>query len=119
MSEAIARGLVSAPGFFTDPELRAAYLRVTWVGPPRGMIDQLKEANANVVMEDRGWKTGQMITAELTGGNWDQNHKRRVKELNTRKRDGAFLKDGVLTLPDGKEELDEPDETEGEFGDLE
>ena len=82
--ESVARGYVDAPGFFAHPMIREAYLRAEWTGPPRGMIDQKKEAEANEIMEDRGWKTAQAITQELTGGDWDQNHVRRVKEEKMR-----------------------------------
>lgn len=86
--EAVASGIIDAPGFFTDPVLRDAYLQTEWTGPPRGMIDQLKEAKAAEIMEDRGWKTGQEITAEMTGGDWDVKHRRRVKEDKMRRESG-------------------------------
>lgn len=69
IAEAVARGLLPAPGFETDPMLRAAYLGAEWIGPPRGQIDQRKEADGNAIMVDRGWKTDAEVTAELTLGN--------------------------------------------------
>jgi lambda family phage portal protein len=84
ITEAVARGYISAPGFMGDPLVRAAYLGTVWVGPPRGMIRIDQEAKAYALIEDRGWQTGQEITAELTGGDWDQKHKRRVKEHDLR-----------------------------------
>lgn len=84
ISEAVGRGIIKAPGFFTSPMLRAAYLKVIWNGPPRGSIDPVKEVTAAEVMEDRGWKTAQEITAELTGGDFDSKHARRVREAQMR-----------------------------------
>jgi len=44
LEEAISRGEVDAPDFY---ENRAAYLRCSWIGPGRGWIDPLKEAQAS------------------------------------------------------------------------
>lgn len=91
--ESVAREFVDAPGFFSDPILREAYLMTEWIGPPRGMIDQLKEGNAAALAEDRGWKTAQENTAEMTGGDWDRKHQRRVREENMRREAGFSVMD--------------------------
>lgn len=91
ISEAVAEGHIIAPGFFSDPLIRAAYLGVRWTGDPRGSIDPTKEVSANEIMEDRGWKTAQQITAEMTGGDWDSNFERRVEEQKKRKEGGLML----------------------------
>lgn len=91
ITEAVAAGIIRAPGFFTSPFIRAAYLGVEWIGPPRGMIRIDQEAKAYEIMEDRGWKTGQEITAELTGGDWDAKHERRVKEHEKRRKSGLVV----------------------------
>ena len=39
LSEAVARGRISAPGFFADPAIRAAYLGAEWIGPSQGQLD--------------------------------------------------------------------------------
>lgn len=85
ISECVAKGYIAAPGFFGNDLVKSAYLGVEFIGPPRGSIDPMKEASANEVYEDRGWKTAQAITAELTGGDWDSNHSRRLKEAEMRK----------------------------------
>ena len=87
LTEAVANGRVSAPGFLTDPLIRAAYLGADWVGPPRGHIDPVKQNKADGYAEDRSWKTGAQNTQER-GGNWERNHKQRVKEVNAKKKDG-------------------------------
>lgn len=46
ISEAVARGYLDAPGFFSDPLKRAAWLGCTWRGAPMGQLDPLKEAKA-------------------------------------------------------------------------
>jgi len=87
LTEAVASGRVSAPGFLTDPLIRAAYLGADWVGPPRGHLDPVKQNKADGYAEDRGWKTGAQNTQER-GGNWERNHRQRVKEVGARKKDG-------------------------------
>ncbi len=88
MTEAVARGRLYAPGFTRDAAVRAAYLGSAWVGPSPGQIDPLKEANANEIAEDRGWKTAAEITAEMTGGDWEAKHRQRVKEVTMRREGG-------------------------------
>lgn len=46
IEEAVLLGRLSAPGFFTDPFVRAAYCRAVWTGDGAGSIDPLKDANA-------------------------------------------------------------------------
>ncbi|HCF6085923.1 TPA: phage portal protein, partial [Pseudomonas aeruginosa] len=45
IDEAVARGLIDLPGYH-DPIKRRAYCQALWIGPARGAIDELKEANA-------------------------------------------------------------------------
>ena len=85
VSEGVALGRIAAPGFFSDPILRAAWLETVWTGPPRGSIDPRKEVDAYVVMEDRQWKTSAEITAELTGGDWKTNSEIRAREQKYRR----------------------------------
>jgi lambda family phage portal protein len=84
LSEAVARGRIVAPGFFSDPAIKAAWLGCEWTGAPRGSIDPSKEVAAAEIYEDRGWKTAEEITAELTGGDFDAKHQRRLKERDMR-----------------------------------
>ena len=71
ISECVATGKIYAPGFFSDPYMRAAWLKALWIGPPRGAIDMKKEVEANIMMEDRQYKTSAEVTAERTGGDWE------------------------------------------------
>jgi lambda family phage portal protein len=91
LSEAVARGRISAPGFFNDPAVRAAYCGAEWNGPSPGQIDPLKEVNAAVVRVQNGFSTRAKETAELTGGDWDQNYRQRVKEEK-------MMREGGLTV---------------------
>jgi lambda family phage portal protein len=91
LTEAVALGRISAPGFFQDSAIRAAYCRADWIGPSMGALNPENEVNAAAVMEDRGWKTASENTAELTGGDWERKHRQRAKEQAWRVADGLAV----------------------------
>lgn len=80
IEEAVARGLIVAPRFFTDPLARLAYCRADWTGPAMGQLNPLDEANAADKRVNMGVTTLAEETAQMTGGNWEQKHPQRVKE---------------------------------------
>jgi len=84
ITEAIAKGYLDAPGFFSDPFVRAAYLGAEWIGPPRGQIDQLKEIRAADYRVKLGVSTLEEETAAITGGNWETKHTQRAREHKMR-----------------------------------
>ena len=43
LEEAVAAGRISAPGFFRDPLIRAAYCQALWTGDGPGSIDPVKD----------------------------------------------------------------------------
>ncbi|MCK6417930.1 MAG: phage portal protein [Alphaproteobacteria bacterium] len=104
ITEAVARGRLHAPGFFSDPIIRAAYLDTEWIGPPRGQIDQLKETNAAKERVNMGISTLAEETAALTGGDWEKKHKQRAKEKRLRVEDGL---EGSMAEPSPQENDDE------------
>lgn len=73
LAEAVATGRVKAPGFFTDPLIRAAWSAARWDGPAQIHLDPVKEANANEIQVRNGWKTNAQVTRESYGGDWDDN----------------------------------------------
>lgn len=73
LAEAVARGRINAPGFFVDPLLRDAWCGARWIGPVQGQLDPKKEAEAALMLVDRGIKTHEQITRELSGGDWNEN----------------------------------------------
>jgi len=50
LAEAVARGRISAPGFFQDPVIRAAWSGTRWDGPAQTHLDPLGEAKANAII---------------------------------------------------------------------
>lgn len=73
MTEAVAKGRISAPGFFTDPLVRKAYCGAKWNGPTQGQLDPVKEVNAAVTRIEHGLSTHDTEAQELTGSNFYAN----------------------------------------------
>lgn len=109
ITEAVARGYLNAPGFFSDPMIRAAYLGSEWIGPPRGQIDQLKEGKAARERVDMGISTLAEETAALTGGDWERKHRQRAKEKRMRLEAGLDEVQAPAIQPALPEELEEQD----------
>ncbi|MBQ7170040.1 MAG: phage portal protein, partial [Synergistaceae bacterium] len=88
LQEAVLKGRVIAPGFFDDPMIRYAYSWADWTGPSQGQLDPVKEVKAAILRVENGFSTRQRETAELTGGDWELNHRQRIKEEKLRKEAG-------------------------------
>lgn len=67
ISEAVARGVLRAPGFFSNPLRRRAWLGAVWMGPARPTIDPVKDATADRMYLDMGATSLTRITAERFG----------------------------------------------------
>ncbi|MDH2325997.1 phage portal protein [Cereibacter sp. SYSU M97828] len=67
ISEAVARGILKAPGFFSDPLTRQAWLGQVWMGPSRPTIDQTKDAAADEKYLEMGVTSLTRIAAERFG----------------------------------------------------
>lgn len=90
ITEAIAKGILEAPGFFSSPFVRAAYLGAEWIGPPRSQIDQLKEIRAADYRVRLGVSTLEKETAQITGGSWETKHIQRTREHSLRTKAGLI-----------------------------
>lgn len=82
MTEAVALGRIEAPGFFTDPLLRRAYLACEWVGPSQGQLDPTKEVAAEVQAIQEGLSTRQAAAQRLNGSDFDENMQRLKQEAD-------------------------------------
>lgn len=81
LAEAVARGRITAPGFFDDPLIRAAWCGTRWDGPAQTHLDPVKEAVANMRMVEHGWKTNEQVTREYYGENWEENMRALREEM--------------------------------------
>lgn len=81
LAEAVASDRVTAPGFFEDLAVRAAWCGAQWHGPAQGQINEKVEAGAANDRVQFGFSTQTRETAELTGQSWDQVNRARRREL--------------------------------------
>lgn len=89
IDEAVARGRINAPGY-SDPARRRAYTRAIWIGPAKGAIDELKEANAAGKRIEIGVSNETIEAAAMTGETWQQIYRQRKREVQQRQRDGLL-----------------------------
>lgn len=73
LTEAVARGRISAPGFLTDPIIRQAYLGSEWIGPSQGQLDPTKEVAAAVTAIENGLSTREAEAVKLNGSQFSTN----------------------------------------------
>ena len=73
LTEAVARGRISAPGFLTDPLIRQAYLGSEWIGPSAGALDPTKEIQAEVIAIENGLTTREAAAVKLNGSEYTRN----------------------------------------------
>lgn len=86
LAEAVARGRIKAPGFFGDPAIRKAYADCKWNGPSRTALNPSQEVEAAIKRVDAGFSTAEEETAQLTGGDYNRNIRKRAIEA-ARKRE--------------------------------
>ena len=79
-AEAVARGRINAPGFFSDPAIRKAYTGCIWNGPARTSLNPQQEVSAAEKRVELGFSTAEQETAQMTGGDYRQNIKQRLTE---------------------------------------
>lgn len=100
-AEAVARGRITAPGFFDDPAIAKAYMSCTWNGPARTNLDAKKEIEAAILRMQCGVSTAEQETAQMTGGNWRSNMRQRRSEMEKLKEVGL---DGQIQFKDDPED---------------
>jgi lambda family phage portal protein len=119
MEEAVARGRIDAPGFFDRAELRRAYLLSEWNGDVMPQIDQTKEVEAAQKRIDGEFSTLTIETRQLTGRDWNDVHRERVKEKKLQAADGTVTPErseaGADGSSSGKEPAAPPRENQGDL----
>lgn len=107
LTEAVARGRISAPGFLTDPIIRQAYLGSEWVGPSQGQLDPVKEINAAITAIDNGLSTREAEAIRLNGSEYARN----VDKLASENQQLADAGAAVGAKHTAEEETQEEEET--------
>lgn len=113
ISEAVARGLLTAPGFFENPLIRRAWLGTQWTGDAMPQIDPLKEATAARLKVESGFSTIDRESRELNGSDFLSNHRQRRKEQHMRQAEGLL---GGLATQVVVGKTDESDDQSAEDG---
>ena len=90
ISEAVAAGLLKAPGFWDDPLRRAAWLGCDWIGQGVPQIDPEKDANAATSWNALGVWSLQDIAAQQ-GKDWDRVMRQLTRERKAREAAGLAL----------------------------
>lgn len=111
ITEAIALGRLQAPGFFTDPLIRKAWLQTTWIGDAPYHLDPLKEVNAAEKRMSLFLTTHDEETAAMPQGGSDWSAK--IPQFRAEK----MILDELA--PEPKEVVPEPPEPEPSDGDTE
>lgn len=80
LHEQVVSGTYALTGFLDDPKIRAAWCAVRWAGDGKISLDPMREYKAREIAEAHAWSTGQQNTAEINGGDHDNNIQRRAVE---------------------------------------
>lgn len=90
LTEAVAIGRVSAPGFFSDPLLRWAYTRAAWPGDSMGSINPKDEVAAYTAAIDARLMTRERAEWELFGSSWADTYVQKLTEYQRLSADGML-----------------------------
>ena len=107
LAEAVARGRVTAPGFFDDPLMRHAYSAAEWIGPKRIEIDPLKAANADAKDLLSRVTTREAIILERKGGTFEDTHDQLAREKKMAVKDGLDDPAEPVAEQDARKENDD------------
>lgn len=80
LCEAVAKGRVKAPGFFSDPGVRKCYTNAEWYGPAQGQLNPKDEVEAAELRVKYGFSTGSREAMELTSTDFNDNLKQLSRE---------------------------------------
>ena len=79
-AEAVAKGRIKAPGFFSDYAVRKAYTAAEWNGPAQGLLNPVQEVQAAELRVQSGFSTRAREAQEMTGTDFYKNIKQRKRE---------------------------------------
>lgn len=117
LSEAIALGRISAPGFFNDRALREAWLGTQWIGPSQGQLDPTKEITAEIQACQNGFSTYADSALRINGSDFDSNVDTLIKE-QARLKEITGTSDPVQPDTTSNDEKDEKEQEEGKDEEL-
>lgn len=110
LADEVAEGRISAPGFFADEVVRAAWCGAQWVGDGPGSIDPEKEVRAARDRVALGISTLEAESLLHDGVDWETKHRQQIKEFAAR-REAGFSAAGAT--PPAPALAAEPDPQDG------
>ena len=112
LTEAVARGRISAPGFLTDAVIRQAYLGSEWIGPSQGQLDPTKEVAAAVSAIENGLSTREAEAVKLNGSQFSANADKLAieNELLRQANGGQLGQSNPMPIEEKTEEEEEKNE---------
>ena len=108
LSDEVAEGRISAPGFFKSEIVRAAWCAAIWTGDGPGSIDPEKEVKAAQARVDMGISTKEAESILHDGVAWRPKHLQRVKEINAEKAAGIYFPPAGTPAPPARPAEKEP-----------
>lgn len=84
-AEAVAKGRIKAPGFFSNPVIRKAYTGAEWNGPAQGLLNPKAEVEAARLRIEHGLSTHEREATEINGSNYRKNMEQLKEELELMK----------------------------------
>ncbi|MDO8778095.1 MAG: phage portal protein, partial [Burkholderiaceae bacterium] len=89
LANEVSQGRIACPGFFADPDIRAAWCASIWTGDGPGSVDPVKEVAAAEKRVAMGISTLQAESILHDGQDWEAKHRQRAKEVAMQQRDGT------------------------------
>lgn len=102
-AEAVSKGRIQAPGFFTDSLIRKSYTNATWNGPAQGCLEPTKEVAAAVTRIENGLSTHEDECAAINGSDFEDN-------IRTLANENEHLVNAKKILSDGEEKAEDAEE---------
>jgi len=110
LADDIAEGRTSAPGFFANPVVRAAWSKSIWTGDGPGSVDPQKEVAAARERVDMEISTLDAESMLHDGVDWKTKHAQRTREMAAQKRDGTYIpKAGAAADANPQDQADPPE----------
>lgn len=101
--ESVAKGLVSASGFFENYLVRKAYSGSEWIGDSPGNIDEQKAVAAANARVEGGLSTRKRESIALTGDNWENTKRQIDREKEMFQTTDTFGDEELPDLDDDRE----------------
>lgn len=104
LREATLLKRININDYESDMLIKKAYSNAIWNGPSQGQIDPLKEVNAAITRINNGLSTRTRETAELNGGDFEQNIRIIARENEILKQKEVILNGQTVEYVESDEE---------------